>query len=608
MKYLSSVLLLLAIVACQSPSDQSGQSQQAPATVEDAAAFITRVNQEAKVVSREQAQAEWVKSTYITDDTQAIAARVSEKVLAFNSRVVEQTKAFDGLPITGPTERAMKLLKLGSSMPAPDDPAKRKQLAEIATSLESAYGRGKYCDGNNRCSSLGALSRTLAISRDYDELLEAWTGWRTVAPPMRQDYTKMVALMNEGAKELGFKDAGELWRGGYDMTPAEFESEAERLWGQVQPLYEELHCYVRDQLAEQYGEDKVPPGEPIPAHLLGNMWAQGWTNIYDLVEPFPGVNNLDVSASLKEKNYTPVKMTRTAEAFFTSLGLQELPNQFWQYSMLSKPADRDVVCHASAWPMDGQDDVRIKMCIQPSEEDFTTIHHELGHIYYFLAQKDLDFVFLGGAHDGFHEAIGDTITLSMTPEYMQEIGLIGDFTRDGRGTINQQMKMALDKIAFLPFGKMVDQWRWKVFSGEISSEDLNGGWWELREKYQGVSAPVARGEDYFDPGAKYHVPANVPYTRYFLSYILQFQFYKAMCDLAGHEGPLNECSFYGSKQAGSALNEMLTMGRSQPWPDALEKLTGTREMDASAIIDYFQPLMGWLKEQNQGQQCGWDNT
>lgn len=605
------LLLVLAtlITGCESPRHESAQQPTDLSNSADPDEFVQQVNRDISDIAKEQARAEWIKSTYITDDTEALAAATTEKVLKFNSEVIEGTKAFNDLTLDGSTGRAMHLLKLGSSLPAPKDVDKRAQVARIAARLESIYGKGQYCpDGEDSCQTLGALSRTLASSRDYDALLEAWTGWRTISPEMRQDYVRLMALINEGAQELGFENAGELWRAGYDMSPAEFESEAQRLWGQVKPLYDELHCYVRDRLANQYGEDKVPPGEPIPAHLLGNMWAQGWTNIYDLVEPYPGVANLDVTAALQNQGYDALKMTKAAEGFFTSLGLQELPDSFWEYSMLTKPRDRDVVCHASAWPMDGKSDVRIKMCIQPNEEDFTTIHHELGHIYYFLAQQDIEPIFQGGAHDGFHEAIGDTITLAMTPEYLQKVGLVDDFVRDERATINEQMKMALDKIAFLPFGKLVDQWRWNVFSGKASAEELNQAWWELRTEFQGVSAPVPRSEEDFDAGAKYHVPANVPYTRYFLSYILQFQFYEAMCELAGHNGPLNECSFHGSEKAGSALNEMLALGRSQPWPDALEKLTGTRQMDASPIIEYFTPLMGWLQQQNQGRQCGWEGS
>jgi peptidyl-dipeptidase A len=373
-----------------------------------------------------------------------------------------------------------------------------------------------------------------------------------------------------------------------------------------------MHCHVRAKLSEHYGPKRVPASGPIPAHLLGNMWAQEWNNIFELVKPYDVKLDLDVSGALKKQKYTPEKMVRSAESFYTSLGLQPLPKSFYQRSMLVKPRDRDVVCHASAWDIDPpNDDLRIKMCIDPTEEELVTIYHELGHIYYYVYYKNQPFLFQSGAHDGFHEAIGDALTLSMTPSYYQRVGLIdapkgkGQVTIDGKVLVNQQLKMALEKIAFLPFGKMIDQWRWDVFNGKVAPGAYNTAWWKLRTEYQGIAPPVARSEAHFDPGAKYHIPANTPYTRYFLARILQFQFHRSMCQAAGHKGPLHECSIYGSKAAGAKLASMLEMGQSQPWPDALEKLTGSRQMDASAIVDYFAPLMKWLEEQNKGRTCGW---
>ncbi len=302
---------------------------------------------------------------------------------------------------------------------------------------------------------------------------------------------------------------------------------------------------------------------------------------------------------------TRPELTESAEAFFASLGWPELPDTFWQRSVLAKPADRDLVCHASAWTVADPGDVRIKMCIEPTWDDLVTIYHELGHIYYYLAYAHQPPLFRAGAHDGFHEGIGDTVTLSMTPGFLARIGLIEPVKASHEATINTQMKQALDRVAFLPFGRLIDQWRWDVFAGHITPEQYNAAWWTLRRHYQGIAAPVARSEADFDPGAKYHIPANVPYARYFLAYVLQFQFHRAACDLAGHQGPLHECSVFGSKAAGQRLWSMLAAGASEPWPETLETLTGTREMDASAIIDYFAPLMDWLAEQNAPLTCGW---
>jgi peptidyl-dipeptidase A len=421
---------------------------------------------------------------------------------------------------------------------------------------------------------------------------------------MRPLYARQVELANEAARELGFADLGTMWRSGYDMEPAAFVAELERLWEQVSPLYEALHCHVRARLGEAYGESVVPQEGPIPAHLLGNMWAQSWEHIYELVAPQREDAGHDLTGILQQRDFDPLGMVRTGEAFFSSLGFAPLPETFWERSLFVKPADREVVCHASAWNIDEKEDLRIKMCIEVDEEDFKTIHHELGHNYYQRAYNQLSYLYRYSANDGFHEAVGDTLSLSITPSYLVNIGLL-EQEPDAAGDVGLLLRQALEKVAFLPFGLLVDQWRWKVFAGEVGPEAYNDLWWQLREQYQGVAAPNERPADAFDPGAKYHVPGNVSYTRYFLSFIIQFQFHKALCDAAGFKGPLSECSIYGNEVAGKKFGAMLAKGASEPWQDALFELTGTREMDASAILDYFAPLQGWLKQQNKGQKCGW---
>jgi peptidyl-dipeptidase A len=420
---------------------------------------------------------------------------------------------------------------------------------------------------------------------------------------MRDDYRRFVELANMGARELGFADTGAMWRSGYDMPPEEFAAELNRLWGQVRPLYEALHCHVRARLREHYG-DAVPAGGPLPAHLLGNMWAQSWGNVYELVAPPDADPGYDLDERLEAAGYDPLEMVRSGENFFSSLGFAPLPDTFWERSMFTKPADRDVVCHASAWDVDQVDDLRIKMCIKITAEDFRTIHHELGHNYYQRAYNQQPFLYRNSANDGFHEAIGDVIALSVTPSYLVEIGLLEN-EPDPAKDLGLLMGDALDKVAFLPFGLLIDQWRWKVFSGEIPAEGYNQGWWDLRLKYQGIAPPVERTEQHFDPGAKYHIPGNTPYTRYFLAHVLQFQFHRDLCAIAGYQGPLNRCTIYGSAEAGERLARTLEMGQSRPWPEALALISGSGEMDATAILDYFAPLKAWLDEQNAGRRCGW---
>jgi len=557
------------------------------------------------------ARADWAKATDITDAHAKTASEAAAKVMAYETEVITAATQFDGVKADPDTDRQIKLLKLTSTLPAPDDDAKRSELAGIASKLEGMYGKGKWCADPAKpetCQDLGKLSAVLVdnakAGKNAAAQLEAWKRWRTVSVPMRADYQRFAELGNEGANGIGFANVGELWKSRYDMTPAEFETEMERLWQQVKPLYEQLHCHVRAGLNDKYGE-AVPLDGKIPAHLTGNMWAQEWTNLYDWLEPYPGEPSLDVTAALEKAGYDEIKMVKAGETFFTSLGLNPLPKTFWERSMFRKPEGKEAVCHASAWDVTMKNDLRIKMCIKIDHEDFVTIHHELGHNYYYNNYYDKPALFQSGAHDGFHEAIGDAIALSITPGYLKKIGLLETVSTNDKGVINKQMQDALSKIAFLPFGKMIDQWRWDVFSGKITPEQYNAGWWKLREQYQGVAAPEARGEAFFDPGAKYHIPANTPYARYFLAHILQFQFHKAMCDAAGHKGPLHTCSIYESKEAGKKLAAMLAMGASKPWPDALEKLTGTRTMDASALLEYFEPLKGYLAEQNKGRTCGW---
>ncbi len=588
--------------AAKSPNPPDG----AP-TAAEADAFVAELNARSLEEFPEVAAAQWVAATYINDDTQLLAAKANERSLARLGEAIESAKRFAGLTLSPDTARALKLLTLSAPMPAPRDPKKLAELTRIASKLEGLYGAGQSCTGEGEarsCRTLGELEDVLRGSRDYNAQLEAWRGWHGISVPMRADYARFVELSNEGARELGFADTGQLWRAGYDMSPADFEAEADRLWDQVKPLYEDLHCYVRGKLEDRYGPNGSIDGM-IPAHLTGNMWAQQWGNIWDLVEPYKEAGSLDVTAGLQKQGYDALKMVRRAEDFYTSLGMPALPESFFARSQLLKPRDRDVVCHASAWDMNFRGDVRIKMCIQPNEDEFTTIYHELGHIYYYLAYNHLPPLFQSGAHDGFHEAIGDVMVLAMTPGYLASIGLVEAQPPSQEAVINTQLKMALDKVAFLPFGKLIDQWRWGVFDGRIAPADYNAAWWELRARYQGVAPAGDRGEDFFDPGAKYHVPGNTPYTRYFLSHILQFQMYQALCEAAGHTGPLHTCSFYGNKAAGAKFWAMLQKGQSQPWQQTLKELTGGEQMDARAILDYFAPLQAWLKTQNAGRQCGW---
>ncbi len=593
------LLLSLGLTIMSSCTNQP-TSTNGTGTVTEAQKFMDDVEKRLTDLNIKFARADWVKSTYITDDTEKLSADANTELIAATTEFAEAAKRFDGVDLPVDLQRKMKLLKLSLTLPAPKDEKDRKELTEIAARMEGEYGKGKYCPEGDKgkCLSLPDLENILAESRDPEELKKAWLGWHQIAQPIRKDYVRFVELSNRGAQEMGFKDTGAMWRAKYDMEPDAFAAEMERLWQQVKPLYDSLYTYTRRKLSEKYGKDVVPEDKPIPAHLLGNMWAQTWSNVYPLLAPGTSDRGYDLTKTLKARNTDPKQMVRYGEGFFTSLGFEALPQTFWERSLFAKPVDHDVVCHASAWDIDYEKDVRLKMCVNINEEDFSVVHHELGHNYYQMAYAAQPFLFRDSANDAFHEAIGDTIALSVTPPYLKQLGLI-DTVPDPSADIGFLLNRALDKVAFLPFGYLVDQWRWKVFSGEIKPDNYNKAWWDLREKYQGVSAPAQRTEQDFDPGAKYHVPANTPYARYFLAAILQFQFHRALCREAGFNGPLYQCSIYGNKKAGEKLHAMLAMGLSKPWPEALKAMTGEDKMDATAIIDYFAPLKTWLDEQNR---------
>ena len=601
------LLALCAIAGLITLGCERGSNDAAEPTAEEAHQFIEAAEKRLEMLGKKAGRASWVQNNFITVDTQKIAADARSDFAAAVTELARGARRFDALQLSYDDARKLKLLKLQLSAPAPDNPAERDELSSLSSSLEGDYGKGKYCrsaNGTESCLDITQASKILAASRDPKELLDVWQGWHRVGAPMRERYSRFVELANKGARELGFADTGVLWRSNYDMPPDPFAAEVDRLWAQVQPLYTSLHTYVRSKLAAKYGSGVLPADGMLPAHLLGNMWAQDWSNIYPLVAPPASGEGYDLTTALKRRKVDERGMVRYAESFFTSLGYQPLPAAFWERSLFTKPADREVVCHASASGWDAPEDVRIKMCIQIDAEDFQVVHHELGHDYYALLYSKQPYLYRDAAIDAFHEAIGDVIALSATPGYLKQIGLI-DRVPSEKGDLEYLLNTALRKIAFLPFGVVIDQWRWKVFSGEIKPADYNKAWWQLRNKYQGVSAPLMRTESDFDPGAKYHVPANTPYTRYFLSNILQFQFHRALCKEAGFAGPLHRCSIYGNKTAGAKLARMLEMGSSRPWPEALAMLNGESAMDATAIIDYFAPLKTWLDAQNRGAKPGW---
>ena len=603
-----TISLALFVLPAVAATPKKTMTKAAP-TAAEAAKFVQDAEAKLAAINVEQQRNAWVAENFITYDTQVLAAQANEKQINLGVELAKGAARFDkvkNLPYD--VRRKLDLIKLSLTTPGPSDPAKTAEMAKIGAEMDAMYGAGKYCPPGatgDQCLDVEAITKVMQTSRDPHKLLEVWSGWHTISRPMKPLYARFVELSNQGARELGYPDAGAMWRAKYDMPPDAFAAEMDRLWGQVKPLYDSLHCYVRTNLTKKYGAEVVAPGKPIPAHLLGNIWAQEWGTIYDVVAPPNAERGYDLTKILEARSdLDQVGMVKIGEHFFTSLGFAPLPQTFWERSLFTKPRDRDVVCHASAWDIDDKEDLRVKMCISKTGDYFQTIHHELGHNFYQRAYMHQPFLYKNSANDAFHEAIGDTIALSVTPSYLVKIGLL-DKEPPASADIPLLLHDALDKVAFLPFGLLIDKWRWQVFSGAVTPADYNKAWWDLKLRYQGIAPPAARSESDFDPGAKYHIAANVPYARYFLARILQFQFHRALCQAAGSTGPLNRCSIYGNAAAGQRLNKMLAMGQSKPWPDALEEITGGRQMDATAMLDYFAPLKSWLDEQNKGQSCGW---
>ena len=604
---MKKIFTLIAVCAIVTSCGQTGEQS---LTSEDLEIFLESVEQENLIEGPTVSSASWISSNFITYDSQKVIADYSKRYTLKALETSRKASSFNELSTTSSNRRQLELLKGSFVMPPPFNDDLAGELSDISTKLEAMYGSGKHCYEDGLCLDLEAFENIIDSSRDSNELLKAWTGWHEIGKPMKPMYLRMVDIGNQGSQDLGFDGLSDLWFSKYDMPAEEFLAETDRVWDEVKPLYEALHCHVRSKLNEEYGDDVVPIDGPLPVHVLGNMWGQSWSNIYDLVyEKDESKFSVDVTQIIEERKINEQEMVKYAEDFFLSMGFKPLPKTFWERSLFVKPKDRSVVCHASAWNLDpANNDLRIKMCIEKNEEDFITIHHELGHIFYYEAYNHLPTLFQGGANDGFHEAFGDLLTLSITPDYLNKIGFISikeasDAKKDPIGLL---MKQALEGVVVIPWALTLDKWRSGVFNGEIKESNLNSSWWSMRESYQGITSPVYRSEEYFDPGAKYHIPANTPYTRYYLARIMQYQFHEALCNAMNFNGPLHECSIYGNEVAGEKIISTMAMGQSQPWQDAFENITGSRSLSGSSVMNYYKPLKEWLDKQNENRMCGWE--
>ena len=602
MKNFLSLILIIIVTSCAPSSEQTPSNHE----LEE---FLANVETENKKDGPVIYSASWISSNFITYDSQKVIADYGTKSTLKSLERSREAASFDGLDTSKENQRMLNILKSSFVMPPPLDEELASELSEITTSLEAMYGSGEYCFDDEECYDLEAFESIIDNSRDPKELLRAWEGWHEIGKPMKPMYMRMVDIGNQGSVDLGYEGLSDLWFSKYDMPAEDFLDDTDRVWSEVKPLCDALHCHVRAKLNEHYGDEVISKTGPLPVHMLGNMWGQSWSNIYDLVyEEKPDSKYIDVTKIINEKSLSEIEMVEYAEDFFISMGFKPLPKTFWERSLFVKPRDRSVVCHASAWNLDpANNDLRIKMCIEKNEEDFITIHHELGHIFYYQAYNHIPTVFQAGANDGFHEAFGDLLTLSITPDYLVDIGFISedDAEEAKQDPIGLLMKQALDGVVIVPWALMLDKWRSGVFDGEIDESNLNSSWWSLREEYQGINTSYERSENYFDPGAKYHIPGNTPYTRYYLASIMQYQFHEALCNLIDYDGYLHECSIYGNKEAGDRIISTMAMGQSLPWQEAFENLTGSRQLSGKSIMNYYAPLKEWLDEENKNRTCGW---
>ncbi|XP_062268927.1 angiotensin-converting enzyme 2 [Platichthys flesus] len=586
--------------------------------------FLRRFDEEATQRMYNYSLASWA---YNTDISQANSDKLSVQGQiwgSFYNQMSEESLKFPIDQIKDP-EIKLQLISLQDKGAGALSTDKAAHLSKIMSDMNTIYSTAKVClkDEPLNCQTLEpGLEDVMFNSRDYAKRLHVWEGWRKeTGKKMRPLYENYVDLKNEASKLNGFEDYGSYWRYNYETieedpqykyTRDQLMGDVRSIYKEILPLYKELHAYVRSKLIEVYPGHIDAQGQ-LPAHLLGDMWGRFWTNLYPLTVPYPDKPDIDVSQTMVEQGWSEMRLFKEAEKFFMSVGLYEMFPNFWNDSMLVKPDDgRQVVCHPTAWDMGNREDFRIKMCSKVNMEDFLTVHHEMGHNQYQMAYRNLSYLLRDGANEGFHEAVGEIMSLSAaTPKHLQSLGLLpANFTYDKETEINFLLKQALTIVATLPFTYMLEEWRWQVFAGNIPKDQWMQRWWEMKRDMVGVMEPVPRDETYCDPPALFHVSGDYSFIRYFTRTIYQFQFQKALCDAAGHTGPLSSCDITNSTVAGTKLRDMLELGRSQSWTRALHTISGDVKMDARPLLDYFATLHEWLKADNKknNRMVGWQSA
>ncbi|CAG9795376.1 unnamed protein product [Diatraea saccharalis] len=586
------------------------------ATLQQIRDFLVKADDQASKECTNNVAAQWNFETNVNDATQHAALDAQQRYTLFQRGLWEAAQQVNrGFVRDEQTFRQLQMLSIIGPAALPPDQLDRYN--RLINDMLAVYNTAEICAYNEpfKCGLhlQPELQFIMSHSRDWDELQHVWTEWRrNTGKRIRDLYEQLVDLTNQAARLNNFTDASAYWMFPYGTL--NLRQDIDEVWEQVKPLYELLHAYVRRRLRESYGPERISRSAPIPAHILGDMWGQSWAGIVPVTLPYPGKTLVDVTPEMVQQGFTPLTIFQLAEEFFVSMNMSAMPPDFWALSVLDQPADRHIHCQPSAWDFCNKHDYRIKMCTHVDMKDLVTAHHEMAHIEYFLAYRNQPKVFRDGANPGFHEAIGEAVALSVaSPRHLQTLGLVQRSVDDTAHDINYLFTQAMDKLAFLPFALVMDKWRWDVFTGDIRKEQYNCHWWRLREQYQGIKPPVLRSELDFDPGSKYHIPANIPYIRYFVSTILQFQIYRALCEKTGQyipgdpSRPLHKCDFYRNPEAGKILTRIMERGSSAPWSKILQETIGEWRLNGEALRDYFRPLENWLQSENlrTGEYLGW---
>lgn len=628
-------LSLSSLSACRPEPTPTPTSPPAEAEAPTPAAFLARVDAELRDRWIETTAAQWLSANTASPEAERLATLAEHRDRRLHAAWRRQAARWSGHGVADPLQRRqLERLQRPPLLPLPADPGQSARLLALTAQLEGGYVAAAACQGRApSCRPLSKLEQVLAGERDYPAQLQAWREWLTAVAPLHAPFRAAVELANAGARRHGQPDLGALWRSRYEQPPAKLQARVEALWRQLAPLYRQLQCYAGHRLRAEYGDRGTLEGGLLPAHLLGDPWQQDWTNVWDLLVPYPQAASPDVTDALQRRadrlrrtalaqagngslqarflaarageRAAARALVADAEGFYTGLGLPPLPERFWQYSRFLRPLEAPASCAASTWNLDLAGDVRVQLCLGQTEGDFLTAAHELGHAHYERAYRDLPAWLQDGANDAFHEAVGDIAMLAMTPRWLHSAGLAAAPGHDHHARINAQMRIALARLPRLAAALALEHWRWGVFAGRIPAAQDNRAWWTLKARYQGVGPAEPRPADGFDVGAKYHVAAYRPYLRYFLAGVLQFQFHQALCAAAGQHGPLSDCEIAGDRRAGQHLQAMLASGARQPWPQTLQAFTGHDDFDAGPLLDYFAPLAQWLAEQNRGQDCLW---